>query len=427
MKAYGRIIALGVLTMSLVSCGGGGGGGGGNNTTSSPPPATTLSGTTSVTLSTSSLATNQLAVTVEQEPGLSGTYATVNLPYVSVTICASASNCTTVNHVVVDTGSYGLRILQSALPAGFPLTPETVNTNNVAECVSFLDGFMWGSVVTATVQLNGETASSLPVQIVGDTAVPGISSSSIPSTCTGTGAGSPDESNLAGIGGNGILGVGLFTSDNQKYYTCANGSCAPYTLPSNQQVSNPVPYFPTGNNGFTDNNGVILQMPAVPNGGAVTATGVLTFGVGTQADNSTSGLQWLAADGYGNITVTLQSTTYSSSFIDSGSNFYYVPLINVPTDSNGNYTPAQLTTYPLSLTPNVGTGSAISQSMLVVNPAQIPSASLAINDVDIDVPGNTSADIGMPFFYGKTLVFLISGASTNSGALTGPQYGLSVP
>ncbi len=417
MNAYGRIVALGVLTMSLVSCGGGGGG---NNTASSPPPATTLSGTTAVALPTSSLATNQLAVVVEQEPGLSGTYATVNLPYVSVTICASATNCTTVNHVVVDTGSYGLRILQSALPAGFPLTPETVNTNNVAECVSFLDGFMWGSVVTATVQLNGETASSLPVQIVGDTAVPGISGSSIPSTCTGTGAGSPDESNLAGIGGNGILGVGLFTSDNQQYYTCTNnGSCTPYTLPPNQQVSNPVPYF------SIDNNGVMLQMPAVPNGGAGTATGVLTFGIGTQADNSASGLQWLAADSYGNISVTLQGTTYGSSFIDSGSNFYYVPLNNVPTDNNGNYTPAQLTTYPLSLTPNVGTGSAVSQSMLVVNPALIPSASLAIDDVDIDVPNNTGADIGMPFFYGKTMAFLINGASANSGALTGPQYGLS--
>jgi hypothetical protein len=418
MNAYGRIIALGILTLSLVSCGGGGGG---SNTTSAPPPTTsTLTSTASASLPSSTLAPNQLAVTVEQDTSLSA-YQTVNLPYVSVKICASATNCTTVNHVVVDTGSYGLRVLQSALPAGFSssLTPEMANGSSyVAECVSFLDGFMWGRVVTATVQLNGETASSLPVQIVGDTAVPGISSSSIPSTCTGTGTGLPDESNLAGIGGNGILGVGLFTNDNQLYYTCPNGSCALYS--PTQQVSNPVPDFPV------DNNGVILQMPAVPNGGAVTATGVLTFGVGTETDNSTSGLQWLAADSYGNITVTLQSTTYNSSFIDSGSNFYYVPLINnVPTDSNGNYTPASLTTYPLLLTPNTGTGSAISQSMLVVNPAQIPSASLAIDDVDIDVPSNTSADIGMPFFYGKSLAFLINGASINSGALTGPQYGLS--
>ena len=417
MNAYGRIIALGVLTLSLVSCGGGGGGG--SNTTSAPPPTTSITSTSSASLPSFNLAANQLTVTVEQDPSLSA-YQTVNLPYVSVTICASATNCATIDHVVVDTGSYGLRVLQSALPAGFSssLTPETVNTSNVAECVSFLDGFMWGSVNLATVQLNGETTTTqIPVQVVGDTAVPGISSSSIPSTCTGTGAGSPDESNLDGIGGNGILGVGLFTNDNQQYYTCANGSCAPYTLTPTQQVSNPVPDF------SADNNGVTLQMPAVPNGGATVATGVLTFGVGTQTDNSTSGLQWLAADGYGDITVTLQGKTYSASFIDSGSNFYYVPLINVPTDSNGNYTPASLTTYSLSLTPNVGTGSAVSQSMQVVNPAQIPSTSLAIDDVDIDVPGNTSADIGMPFFYGKSLAFLISGAS--SGALTGPQYGLS--
>ncbi len=420
MNAYGRIVALGVLTLSLVSCGGGGGGGGGSNTTSAPPPTTSITSTSSASLPPFTLAANQLTVTVEQDPSLSA-YQTVNLPYVSVKICASTTNCATIDHVVVDTGSYGLRVLQSALPAGFSssLTPETVNTSNVAECVSFLDGFMWGSVVTATVQLNGETANSLPVQIVGDTAVPGISSSSIPSTCTGTGTGLPDESNLAGIGGNGILGVGLFTNDNQQYYTCANGSCAPYTLTPTQQVSNPVPDF------SADNNGVILQMPVVPNGGATVATGVLTFGVGTgtQTDNLASGFQWLAADGSGNITVTLQGTTYGASFIDSGSNFYYVPLINVPTDGNGNYTPASLTTYPLSLTPNAGTVSTVSQSMQVVNPAQIPSTSLAIDDVDINVPNNTSADIGMPFFYGKILAFLINGAST--GALTGPQYGLA--
>ena len=417
MNAYGRIIALGILTLSLVSCGGGGGGGGGSNTTSAPPPTTSITSTSSASLPPFTLAANQLIVTVEQDPSLSA-YQTVNLPYVTVTICDANNHCQAIDHVVVDTGSYGLRVLQSAITnSSVNLAPELVGSDSVGECTLFLDGFMWGSVNLATVQLNGETATQIPIQVVGDTAVSGISA---PPTSCATG---PDESNLAGIGGNGILGVGLFTSDDQQYYTCTNGSCTAYGSPVNeylqpaQMVSNPVPYFPV------DKNGVTLQMPAVLNGGAMVATGVLTFGIGTHADNSTSGFQWLAADSSGNITVTLQGTTYGASFIDSGSNFYYVPLINVPTDGNGNYTPASLTTYPLSLTPNAGTVSTVSQSMQVVNPAQIPSTSLAIDDVDINVPGNADADIGMPFFYGKTLDFLINGAST--GALTGPQYGLA--
>ena len=423
MNAYERIIALGVLTMSLVSCGGGGGGG--NNTASSPPPATVaLAGTaTAVLPGSANPQSNQLAVTVEQDPAVTA-FQTVNLPYVTVTICDVNNNCQTIDHVVVDTGSYGLRILQSAITnPNMNLSSELIGSDPVAECTAFLDGFMWGSVNLATIQLSGEIATQIPVQVVGDSAVSGVSTP--PTTCSNNGV---DESNLNGIGGNGILGVGLFTADDQQYYTCTNGSCIPYGTPNNpilqptQQVSNPVPSF------SRDNNGVILQMPSVPDGGAGMATGTLTFGVGTQTDNSASGLQWLAADYSGNISVTLQDTTYGASFIDSGSNFYYVPLNNVPSDVNQNYTPAQPTLYPLSLTPNVGPVNTVPQNMLVVNPAQMPSSSLAMDDVDIDL-GQTSgaatgsADLGMPFFYGKSLAFVINGQSA-PGIGTGPRYGV---
>lgn len=417
--SYGRILLAVLLSGLLSSCGGGGSSS--NNTTSAPSPTTNmLASAASVSLTVPSLAANQLAVTVEQDPSLSA-YQTINLPYVTVTICDANHNCQTIDHIVVDTGSYGLRVLRSAITnSSMSLTPETVGSDSVGECTSFLDGFMWGSVNLATVQLNGETATQIPIQVVGDTAVSGISRP--PTSCASNG---PDESNLAGIGGNGILGVGLFTIDKQQYYICYNGSCMSYGSPgaeilqATQQVSNPVPYF------SVDNNGVILQMPPLPEGGAGSASGMLTFGVGTETDNQPPGLQWLAADSGGNISVTVQGMLYSSSFIDSGSNFYYVPLTGVTTDVYGNYTPAQPTNYSLSLAPNVGTGSVVPQSMLVANPAQIPSSSMAMDDVDINVTQVGSADLGVPFFYGKSLAFVINGHAV-SGVGSGPLYGVAV-
>ncbi|MFX8377738.1 DUF3443 family protein, partial [Acinetobacter baumannii] len=47
-----------------------------------------------------------------------------------------------------------------------------------------------------------------------------------------------------------------------------------------QQLPNPVAAF------ATDNNGTIIALPAVPQRGATSVSGTVTFGIGTQADNS---------------------------------------------------------------------------------------------------------------------------------------------
>jgi len=103
-----------------------------------------------------------------------------------------------VDNVLVDTGSFGLRVVGSAL-GSLALTQETVNGNSLAECFAYLDGtFTWGPVQTADVQMAGEVASSVPVQVLDD------AFSVIPSaTCAGTPA-----DTTAALGANGILGVG---------------------------------------------------------------------------------------------------------------------------------------------------------------------------------------------------------------------------
>src|SRR5277367_4244456 len=80
-----------LLGAALISaCGGGGGGGGGG---------------TQMTLQ------NVAAVTVD------GQFNSFNSLFISVQICphGSTSNCVTVDHVAIDTGSIGLRVLESSL------------------------------------------------------------------------------------------------------------------------------------------------------------------------------------------------------------------------------------------------------------------------------------------------------------------------
>ena len=71
---------------------------------------------------------NVVSVTVDGGPSGAPT-GIFNIPYVNVTVCApgSTTNCQTIDHVEVDTTSYGLRIIGSVLNSSLQaaLTPET--------------------------------------------------------------------------------------------------------------------------------------------------------------------------------------------------------------------------------------------------------------------------------------------------------------
>ena len=146
---------------------------------------------------------NTVSVIVDEGPS----NQSVNTLFTSVTVCVpgSTTNCQTIDHIQVDTGSYGLRILAPVLTLTLPV--ETLaNGNSLAECTKFVDGFSWGPVVTADLQIAGETAKSLPVQVIGDSRF-----TNIPSECSGTGG--TEEDTVSTFGANGILGVGPFELD----------------------------------------------------------------------------------------------------------------------------------------------------------------------------------------------------------------------
>lgn len=416
----------------LSGCGGGGGDSGfmgyyggyttgttGNYGGSTGTPASGSNATATFTqtlpvTNTSGSPSNQVNVVIEQNPAASalGAYS-ANTPFVSINLCNASTQpavCQTIDHVLVDTGSYGLRLLASAVNTHLNL-PALQNGALVAECATFVSGFMWGSIQTASLQMNGELAKNLSIQLVADPALP-----SAPSSCTGTGT---DIGNLASIGGNGILGVGPLIQDQGYYYTCSSGSCTSTNLPLSNQVSNPVAFF------ALDNNGVLLQFPAIPTSGQSSVTGTLTFGLNTQSNNSLTGFSILPTDLSTYFTATIAGQSYPQSFIDSGSVYNYITLPGLTLNANGDYAPSSYTIFPATFSSN--TTAASSPNPIPVEFGVLDSSGLdfttnaAFNDV-VDPGSSGSADFGMAFFYGKSIGFALSGSTGAQGA--GPFYAL---
>jgi hypothetical protein len=337
----------------------------------------------------------------------------VNLPYVSVEVCQpGTTQCQTISNVLLDTGSTGLRVLASALN-DLPLTSQTNGGAPLAECATFISGVTWGSVKVADIKMSSEIARSISIQVIADKAYP-----TIPSQCSN---GLPTLQTTSGLKANGILGVGLLIADRQSYYTCTSTlatSCTPVTLSQTLQVQNPVASF------AINNNGVILQLPNIPSSGASSVLGSLYFGIDTQSNNSSAGSNIIPTNSSGFFITSFNGTNYRNSFIDSGSNGLFFPAGNQSavltpcTTSLGFYCPSTTQSYSarVSLQNNVlatiNFSIANAQSLFNTGNAAFSNLGGELQD---------QFDWGLPFFYGKTVYFGITGRSSNSA--TGPYYG----
>ena len=342
-----------------------------------------------------------------------------NGAFTSVTICVPRSaSCQTVDGVLVDTGSTGLRVLRSAVSLSLPQQTDS-GGNPIAECGEFQDGFTWGPVQAADIQMAGERASNIPIEVID-----GSSPGPIPSACTSTGA---PENTLAALGANGVLGVGLFRQDCGLactfvgasnpgiYFTCPPSGCIVAAEALTRQLQNPVWMF------ATDNNGVLIDLPAVPNVGSLVASGSLIFGIGTQNDNALGSAKAIATDANGTITTVFNGQSYGSSFIDSGSNglfFLDTATTGLPLcpDTKDFYCPPTL--MPFSATNRGVNGTSLAASFNVVNADALPAAFAAFNNVAGPNPG--SFDWGLSFFFGRLVFTAIEGQSTPAGV--GPYF-----
>ncbi len=381
----------------LVACGGG--------SSSSSSSDSDQSSLPSVNLSANSISINVGA----------GTAKNVNTPYVSVTICQPGTNiCKTVDNILLDTGSTGLRVLASTITS-LQLTQVVVNYAPILECASFISGDAWGPVKLADVKMSAEVASSIPIQILADP-----SYSTIPSAC----GGSQNTQISTTLKTNGILGIGLFINDDQSYFNCVptalNNCRISLSLAPNLQVQNPVAAFPV------NNNGVILKLPSVGATGAKLVTGSLTFGIDTQTNNSSVGSYVIPTNSSGLFTTIFNNTTFNSSFIDSGSNGLYFPsgsLSSVLVDCSsftlsGFYCPAVTQSYMASLTLKNNVLSNVSFSAANAK-TLVANGNYAYNNITGQIGGNLF-DWGLPFFFGKSVFIGITGRTSSAGI--GPYY-----
>ena len=351
--------------------------------------------------------------------GPTGNYT--NGAFTSVTVCApSTSTCQTIDGMLVDTGSSGLRILSSALTISLT-QPKSSDGNPVVECLPFVSGFTWGPVQSADIQISGEKASSVPIQVISPTDFP------VPTSCSDRGA---SENTLSALGANGILGVGNFAQDCGAacattgasnpglYYECPSSGCVVIAESLAQQVQNPVALFPT------DNNGVIVELPAV-SAPQASINGSLIFGIGTQSNNGLNGATVYALNDKGNFTTSFNNQSYDHSFLASGSNgLYFLTAstagIPVCTDATSFYCPSS--TQNLTATTQGSNGSSGQIKFSVANADSLFNGN-PTDFVFADLAGpNTLAgfDWGLPFFYGRNVFTAIGGKTTPGGS--GPYW-----
>jgi len=375
---------------------------------------------------------NAAVATVDSGPAASP--GNVDTLFVDVTVCAPGTSlCQTVDHVQVDTGSSGFRVLAEALGKGVSSSQlqqaADGNGKPLVECMQFADGYSWGPVKLADLKIGGKTAASVPIQVIGD---PAFSSRSIPRACSSFV--DVPESTLGELGVNGILGIGNFLQDCGSF--CASGAqdgsvynvcpsstapaCQPAAVALPQQVQNPASLF------ADDNNGVVIRLPAVPSPGAATASGSLIFGVDTQSDNALGKATVYALDGEGNLGTTVAGLrTFGSSFIDSGSNAYFFDDSALQPCSGGNasfYCPPGSIAFHANIDGLNGASGAV--AFTVDNAASdFNTQASAIPNLAGSAGGGLGSDTfdwGLPFFFGRPVYVVFEGKTASGSALPGP-------
>jgi hypothetical protein len=379
---------------------------------------------TSTTASSATIAPGPNVIPISL--GSCGPDAYTNMPCVAVTICSpGTSQCQTIPNILLSTGSTGLRIFSSQVTVPLTQTKAT-SGNNLAECATFGTGASWGPVEKADVTLGSETAISVPVQLI-NFSYPGM-----PSSCTSNAA--PMQSpNTEGF--NGILGVSLFEKDcgtacsnaasTALYYSCLGSTCTQTIVPTADQLTNPVSLL------SADNNGITVVLPSVPAMGASLVNGYLLLGIGTETNNTPANtVISLQTDTNGNLKFTSNGNTTNLAFVDSGSDGYYFSSlmsqalvgVNCTGPAEGYFCPPTPVTVTATLASATNASSA-PVTFEVDNGSGIFNSPLALSDNLAASPGlagaiNGQVDLGLPFFFGKTIYFEISGRNSSLG--TGP-------
>ena len=198
-----------------------------------------------------------------------------------------------------------------------------------------------------------------------------------------------------------------------NHYGCTSNTCTRTVASTGVQVANPVPKF------SGDNNGVIVQLPPVPNTGAASAQGTLVFGINTQPNNALTAAQSFLSDAAGDLPGSTFNGNPAVALFDTGSNGYFFDdstLAACGSNEPGFYCPPTAQTRPFTVK---GTGSASATvDMNVVSAATLISSggNFAFNDVAGEGIRAGWVDLGLPFFFGRYVYYGMDLSATGGPA-----------
>ena len=238
-----------------------------------------------------------------------------NRMVISIDLCApGTTRCVTIDEVMVDTGSTGLRIEPGVLPSSLGLRPMLgEGAAPLGECVRFVHDQAWGFLARADLHLGGMVAPNLPIQLISPDDEPH------PSQCPASNV-SPTS--------NATLGIGPLTDcpdpcdgsgPGASYFACPPDGCRPIRMEAADRLPNPVWRLPR------HNSGVVFELPGVPPEGSGGVTGRLIFGIDTADNNRIDAMHVLRLDAFGRFTSVMAGRPYPHSSIDSGTTTMVVP------------------------------------------------------------------------------------------------------
>ncbi|MFM0741512.1 DUF3443 family protein [Paraburkholderia xenovorans] len=365
---------------------------------------------------------NSIPVVVDKGPLGNAT----NVPYVSVTICQpDSTNCETIDHVLLDSRSTGLRLFASALkdPSIYDTAKDPTGAN-VAECAGFGSGYTWGAIRKMDIKLGIERARNATVHIINDAAVPNV-----PASCSSQGVAVTRSVAQA----NGILGItgsadcadcaSPATAPTGVYFSCAGTACSGITQPIAEQIHNPVSVFDT------DNNGILISLPQAQEG-AATLTGKLVFGIGTRSNNQLGSAIVHPLDENSSVLAVVNGQPVYMGFDTGSTGVFYngggnLAECDVPGLSDKYYCSASSATIQLvNASGNAKSGAPFTMNFQDPNQYKATYPNSAVNLFLSGPPGGTNTPdpgvtlLGLPFFMGRPVFFALDGAQTPAG--TGP-------
>jgi hypothetical protein len=162
-----------------------------------------------------------------------------------------------------------------------------------------------------------------------------------------------------------------------------------------------------------------VELPPVGAGGAISTSGSLVFGIGTQSNNALGTATVLTLDANANFTTVFKGASFPGSFVDSGSNGTFfldsattgLPMCTVAT---GFYCPTSIQNF--SVTNQGANGHSTPVNFFVANADGLFSAS----NPNFLLPGLAAPnpgifDFGLPFFFGRNVFVAIEGQNTPGG------------